>query len=355
MLRGLLCLMAANVADTQPRGAQPMPEPIAAILGIAGPVLDAAEARLFAAHPPAGVILFGRNLRDPDQLRALIASLRAVLPPDAVLMVDQEGGRVARLRPPHWRAHPPAAAIGRLFAIDAAAGLRAAWLTGALIGLDAAAAGFDVVCAPVLDLLHPGASDVVGDRSYGAAPAAVGRLGRAVAAGLLAAGVQPVGKHAPGHGQARADSHHALPVIEGDMERDLAPFVANADLPWLMTAHILFPAWDPDHPATQSPAILGDIVRGRIGFSGVLCSDDLAMQALQGGPADRARAALDAGCDLALFCAADPDANAQVLRACPPLSRQAARRLADARALAERRRLRLDPTALAAERDGLFL
>src|SRR3984957_8528101 len=181
------------------------PQMKAAIVGISGPELSAAEAALFRAHAPAGVILFARNIKDRPQLATLIAALRRVLPPDAVFMVDQEGGRVARLRPPHWRAHPPAAALGAMFARSPASGLRAAWLTGALIGLDCASAGFDVVAAPVLDLGLAGAHAVVGDRALAEDPASVGRLGRAVAAGLLAAGVQPVGKHAPGHGRARLD------------------------------------------------------------------------------------------------------------------------------------------------------
>jgi hypothetical protein len=226
----------------------------AAIVGIAGPELGGVEAGLLRAQPPAGVILFARNIIDPPQLAALVAALRRVLPADAVLMVDQEGGRVARLRPPHWRAHPPAAALGALFARSPAGGLRAAWLTGALIGLDCAAAGLDVVAAPVLDLRLPGAHAVIGDRALAADPVTVGRLGRAVAAGLLAAGVQPVGKHAPGHGRARLDSHLALPeVAADDLDADLLPFALNADLPWAMTAHILYPTWDPARGAARGP------------------------------------------------------------------------------------------------------
>jgi beta-N-acetylhexosaminidase len=169
----------------------------AAIVGIAGPALTPSEARTLRALRPAGVILFARNVESPVQLRALTASLRDILPPEAVLMVDQEGGRVARLRPPHWRAHPPAGTIGALYARDPSAGLRAAWITGVLIGLDCAEAGFDVACAPVLDLRIPGAHDVIGDRAYGADPEAVGALGRAVAEGLMQAGIHPVAKHMP--------------------------------------------------------------------------------------------------------------------------------------------------------------
>jgi beta-N-acetylhexosaminidase len=325
----------------------------AAIVGIAGPALTATEAALFADQPPAGVILFRRNVDHPAQLRALTAALHEVLPPGAPILVDQEGGRVARLRPPHWRAHPPAAAIGDLHARDAAAGLRAAWLTGALIGLDCHAAGIDVACAPVLDLRLSGAHDVIGDRAYSPDPDAVAALGRAMAEGLLAAGVQPAGKHAPGHGRARVDSHLALPVVAADIAADLVPFAANADLPWMLTSHIRYPALDPDLPATLSSRIVA-VLRQRVGFAGVLATDDLAMHALSGTPAERAVAALAAGCDVALYCPGDAAGNAAVLAACPPLSQAAVARLAAARSLAAPRWVALDGGALAAERDGLL-
>ena len=309
---------------------------------------------LLRAHAPVGVILFARNIQAPAQLASLIAAIRRALPEQALLMVDQEGGRVARLRPPHWQAHPSAATIGGLFARRRAAGLRAAWLTGALIGLDCAAAGFDVVCAPVLDLGIPGAHAVIGDRALAEDPHAVARLGRALASGLLAAGIQPVGKHAPGHGRARVDSHLGLPRIEADdMDADLLPFALNADLPWAMTAHIVYPAWDPVLPATLSPAVIGSIIRGRIGFEGVLVTDDIAMQALSGTPADLARRALAAGCDVALYCSGEPAPTAALLAACPPLTGAASARLGAARALAARRRIALDGRALAEERDRL--
>ena len=327
----------------------------AAIVGIADTDLSPDEAELFRAHPPAGVILFRRNIRDPQQFTGLVAALRLVLGAGAVLMVDQEGGRVARLRPPHWRCHPPAAAIGQVFSADPAVGLRAAWLTGALIGLDAAAAGFDVVTAPVLDLAVPGAAAAIGDRAYHADPDAVARLGRAVAAGLLAAGVQPVGKHAPGHGRAEVDSHTALPCVRANhLEADCLPFALNADLPWAMTAHILYPVWDPTLPATLSPTVIAGIIRGRIGFKGVLVTDDLAMQAVSGVPADLALQALAAGCDLALYCPGDAPATSALLAACPEISRAAAERLAVAGVMAAQRRLALDPHSLAAERDRLL-
>ena len=327
----------------------------AAIVGIAGAALMPAEARLLREHRPAGIILFGRNIVDPPQLRALTADLRGVLPPDAVILVDQEGGRVARLRPPHWRAQPPAAEIGRLFDRNSHAGLRAAWITGALIAADCVSCGFDVACAPVLDLAYPGAHDVIGDRSYGPDPASVGRLGRAVAAGLLAGGVQPVGKHAPGHGRARVDSHLALPLVDAnDLDADLLPFCLNADLPWAMTAHILYTGLDLNHPATLSADIIGSVIRGRIGFKGVLVTDDLAMQALTGSPAERALAALAAGCDIALYCSGEFAPTEALLAVCPPVRAESADRLKAARALAGRRRIAFDPALLATERDALL-
>jgi beta-N-acetylhexosaminidase len=275
-----------------------------------------------------------------------VAELRRILPADAVLMVDQEGGRVARLRPPYWRAHPPAAVLRCP---------RAAWLTGALIGLDCAAAGFDVVAAPVLDLLVPGAHAVVGDRALGEQPAQVARLGRALAAGLLAAGIQPVMKHAPGHGRARVDSHLALPTVEtNDLDADLLPFALNVDLPWAMSAHIVYPAWDAMLPATLSPTVIEAIIRGRIGFGGVLVTDDLAMKALTGTPADLACQALAAGCDIALYCSGEFAPTADLLAHCPALSKDAASRLTAARALATRRQMPLDVAALSAERDRLL-
>ena len=326
-----------------------------AVVGIAGFALSDDEAALFRSLPPAGAILFRRNVEEPGQLCALTRALRTVLPPGAVLMVDQEGGRVARLRPPHWRTHPPAERIGALHARNPAAGLRVAWLTGVLIGLDCAAAGFDTVAAPVLDLRLPGAHDVIGDRGFGADPDSVGALGRAMAAGLLAAGIQPVGKHAPGHGRAVADSHFALPTVpDADLAADYRPFIANADLPWLMTAHILYERLDPELPATLSAPIIERVIRGRIGFQGVLVTDDLTMGALTGEPGALAAAAIAAGCDIALHCSGDIAASEAVLRALPALSAPAAARLAAARAMAAGSWVALDGDGLAAERDRLL-
>ncbi len=327
----------------------------AAIVGIAGPVLLQEEAALFRAHPPAGVILFARNIQDPEQLAYLVASLRRVLPADAEFMVDQEGGRVARLRPPHWRGHPPAAALGALFDSDPAAALRAAWLTGALIGLDCRAAGFTIAAAPVLDLSVLGAHDVIGDRALTSHPAAVARLGRAIANGLLAAGVLPVGKHAPGHGRARVDSHLALPeVADAGLAADFRPFTLNSDLPWLMTAHIVYKSLDPNEPATLSSAVISGVIRRRIGFKGVLVTDDLAMKALSGAPEDLAVRALAAGCDIALYCSGDFAATEALLTACPPLTTEAQSRLSAARGRVASARLTLAEAPLADERARLL-
>ena len=326
----------------------------AAIIGIAGAEVTPDEAALIKAQRPAGVILFARNVEDPVQLRALTAHLARLLPPLAVVMVDQEGGRVARLRPPHWRAHPAAATIGALHRRNGPAGLRAAWLTGALIGVDASGCGIEVVCAPVLDRHVPGAHDVIGDRAFSDDPVVVGELGAAFAAGLLAAGVQPVAKHAPGHGRAGADSHHALPRLDAVWSDDLVPFARCAHLPWMMTAHVVFAEQDPDHPATLSPAVIDEVIRGAIGFDGVLVSDDLAMNALSGPPGERAAAAIAAGCDIALHCSGAAVDSAAVLQACPEPSEATLQRLRSAVFLADRSRQAFDPADLDAERQDLL-
>jgi len=207
----------------------------------------------------------------------------------------------------------------------------------------------------VLDLAVPGASGVIGDRAFARDPRVVAQLGRALGSGVLSAGVQPVGKHAPGHGRALVDSHLALPRVHAaDLRADLLPFALNADLPWFLTAHIVYAAWDPTLAATLSPAVIQGIIRRRLGFGGVLVTDDLAMQALSGTPAARAMAALAAGCDIALYCAGDLGPTAELLAAVPALTPEAAARLAAARALAARRRRPLDSAALAVERDRLL-
>ncbi|MCB1882702.1 MAG: beta-N-acetylhexosaminidase [Geminicoccaceae bacterium] len=292
----------------------------AAVVGVAGERLDPFERDLFRRLPPAGFILFRRNLADPAQLAALVAELKALFPGRWVpVLVDQEGGRVQRLRPPAWTGWPSAAALART-ADPEALTLRAAFG----LGSDLAAHGIDVDCAPVLDLAVPGATPAIGDRAFAADPARVARLGGAFARGLALAGVAPVMKHLPGHGRASADSHLELPVVDASIAdlraTDWLPFRALANaVPFAMTAHVLYEALDPRRPATLSPTVIGDIVRGEIGFAGILLSDDLDMHALQGPVPERAAAAIDAGCDLALQCGGDAAVAAAVLAAVPPL------------------------------------
>jgi beta-N-acetylhexosaminidase len=278
-----------------------------AILGIAGPAFTADERALFRAYPHRGVILFSRNIKDPSQLSDLVAELREILPPDAVLMVDQEGGRVARLKAPHWPELPAAGSLR-----DEAE----AYAHGRALGAMVKAAGFDVTAAPVLDLRHPGASDVVGDRAITGGPEIVAALGGQIAAGIMAEGVIPVMKHLPGHGRALVDSHRELPRVPAvDLSDDFLPFIVNKNLPWAMTAHVIYEQYDKVNPATVSPTIISEIIRGKIGFTGTLLSDDLAMHALSGAPEQRARAALAAGCDIALYCPGDFAGNRAVLEA----------------------------------------
>jgi beta-N-acetylhexosaminidase len=301
----------------------------AAIIGLSGPRLAAAEAELFARHRPVGAILFRRNVETPAQLASLTADLRTLLGEDAPILIDQEGGRVARLRPPHWTEHPPAAAYEG--APEAA--IRAG---ATLLGMECAAMGCDVVCAPVLDLRLPGAHGVIGDRAFSPEPGEVARCGGAFVAGLQAAGCIPVIKHIPGHGRALADSHLELPRVDAPaatLAADTAPFAALARSgAWAMTAHILYPAWDAERCATLSPRIIGGVIRGEIGFDGVLVSDDVTMHALAGASNDLAAAAIGAGCDLVLHCNGILADTAALLAACPAMSDAAARRLAEARA-----------------------
>lgn len=307
------------------------PHPV--IFGCAGHALSAAERDFFRDVDPVGFILFGRNIADPAQVRKLVDELRdTVGRADAPVLIDQEGGRVARLRPPHWRDAPPAGRIGALVAtsgIDAAC--EAVRLNSLLLAGELSDLGIDVDCAPVADLPVPGAHGIIGDRAYADDPVLVGKLAHAAAIGLLEGGVIPVIKHIPGHGRARADSHAELPVVDADegtlARTDFAPFRTLAHLPWAMTAHVLYSALDAERPATTSPRVVSDVIRGTIGFDGVLVSDDLSMEALKGDLASRARAALAAGCDLALHCTgvlAEMQAIAPVL---PPLSAGATARL----------------------------
>ncbi|TSD88169.1 beta-N-acetylhexosaminidase [Mycobacterium sp. KBS0706] len=311
--------------------------PKAILFGCAGPILAAEERLFFRDADPLGFILFRRNCETPDQLAALVADLRDAVGREAPVMIDQEGGRVARLRPPHWPAFPAAGRFGALDALDPAAAEKAARANATAIALTTGAAGIDIVAAPVLDLDLPGADrTVVGDRAFSGDPAVVARLGRAVAEGLLDGGALPVIKHLPGHGRSKVDSHFALPLVEADLDTlertDFAPFRDLSDLPWGMTGHLVFTALDPDHPVTQSPTAIRDAVRGRIGFGGVLCSDDLSMGALSGTLPDRAARALAAGCDLALHCNGDLAEMRAIAAAVPAIGPETSVRLARAEA-----------------------
>ncbi len=305
------------------------------IFGLAGDTLTADERRLFAAADPLGFILFARNCVEPAQVRALCGELRAIVGrTDAPILIDQEGGRVARLRPPHWPEFPPAARFGALARARPDAAVEAVRLNARLIAHEVTALGIDVDCLPVLDVPQPGADAVIGDRAFAADPTVVADLGRAACEGLRAGGVLPVIKHVPGHGRAQVDSHLALPVVDAslsDMERlDFVPFRALADMPWAMTAHVVYAAIDPTRPATTSRLVIETVIRGTLGFEGVLVSDDLCMNALAGMPAERAREALAAGCDVALHCNGDLAAMTAIAEACPPLTPAARRRLARA-------------------------
>lgn len=279
----------------------------AIILGCAGPRLSPAEAVFFRNADPLGFILFARNCETPDQVRELVAGLRnAVGRADAPVLIDQEGGRVARLGPPHWRAAPAPARFGEIFQRDAGRAREAVRLNARLMAAELSGLGIDVDCAPVLDLRFPGASDIVGDRSFSDQPDIVTELGAEVCGGLLEGGVLPVIKHLPGHGRAAVDSHMDLPLIETGREEleasDFAPFKRLSGMPLGMTGHLAFSAIDPDLPTTLSPSFIDEIIRGHMGFDGLLMSDDLSMEALSGTIGERAKRALAAGCDIALHC-----------------------------------------------------
>jgi beta-N-acetylhexosaminidase len=334
-------------ADTA--GARGKP-PRALILGLAGERLEPEERRFFAACDPLGFVLFRRNCASRDQVRALVDELRATVGrDDAPVLIDQEGGRVARLRPPEWRAYPAAA---RVAALPDPLAREAAFLMARLIAADLAELGITVDAAPVLDLPVSGADPVIGDRAWGSDPARVAVLGRAVCDGLLAGGVLPIVKHVPGHGRARLDSHKALPRVAEDRatlaRADFAPFRALADMPWAMTAHIVYEAIDPAAPATLSRTVIADVIRGEISFDGVLVSDDISMGALAGPLGERTRRALTAGCDLVLHCNGEMREMEEVAAAARPLTPQAEARLARGEEL--RRGRRRDFESGAAER-----
>jgi beta-N-acetylhexosaminidase len=279
----------------------------AAILGCSGPELLAEEKAFFRRVRPWGFILFARNVAGPEQVRRLVASLRETVGrADAPVLVDQEGGRVQRLGPPHWRRFPPGRAYGELAGGDPMFRREITRLGARLLAHDLAGLGINVDCAPVLDVPAPDGDEVIGDRAYARSADEVAVLGRAAAEGLIAGGVLPVIKHVPGHGRAHVDSHLSLPVVDAPLAeleaRDFAPFKALSDMPMAMTAHVIYAAVDAAAPATTSRKVMRQVVRGTIGFAGLVMSDDLSMQALSGGFAARAAAARAAGCDIALHC-----------------------------------------------------
>lgn len=311
--------------------------PAAVIFGCAGPVLGEEEKAFFARVNPQGFVLFGRNVDNPGQVRALVASLRDTVGRHAPVLIDQEGGRVRRLRPPHWRNRPAMAVFGRLAARDPALARGATRLNARMIAGELAGLGIDVDCVPVLDVPVPGMTDAIGDRALAADPRLVAELGRAVCEGILDGGLLPVIKHMPGHGRALVDSHGALPVVEADRATlaasDFVPFQALRDAPWGMTGHIVYAAIDRGRPATLSPIVIGEVIRGEIGFDGVLVTDDLSMKALSGDFTERARAALAAGCDLVLHCNGVMTEMEAVAAGVRPLTYESMERLARAEAM----------------------
>jgi len=322
------------------------------ITGLAGATLTRAERHFVREAAPFGLILFKRNVTTPDALRRLVDEFRAAVGRQAPVLVDQEGGRVQRLGPPHWPAYPAGAAYGAVFDRDPETGRRAARLGGRLIANDLAQLGIDVDCAPVADVPAADADPVIGDRAYGADPAKVAALAGAFAAGLMQGGVLPVLKHLPGHGRAMADSHQRLPVVTADRATldavDFAAFRPLGGLPLGMTAHVVFTAVDPVAPATTSANIVKHVIRDSIGFTGLLMSDDISMNALSGSLSERTRAAIAAGCDIVLHCNGELSEMVEVAAEAPALAGDAARR-AEAALAARKPAASLDIAASRAE------
>ncbi len=302
----------------------------AVILGCAGPALSAQEAAFFRDVDPWGFILFARNVETPAQVSALTAALRDCVGRDTPILIDQEGGRVQRLGPPHWRAAPPAAMFGARYRRAREAALRATRINHGLIAADLRRCGIDVCCAPVLDLPAGDADPIIGDRAFSSVPAEVAALGRAALIGLQEGGVAGVIKHIPGHGRATVDSHLALPRVEASRTaleaHDFAPFYALANTAMAMTAHVIFTAYDAERPATLSRTVIRDVIRGYIGFDGLLMTDDLSMKALSGPMGARARHALEAGCDMLLHCNGDMTEMRAIAAEAPALAGDALRR-----------------------------
>jgi beta-N-acetylhexosaminidase len=310
------------------------------ITGVSGLELDAAERQFIAETCPWGFILFKRNVDTPAQVSALVKELRDCIgEADAPVLIDQEGGRVARLGPPHWPVYPPGATFSALYDLDKALGPRAAWLSSRLIAADLIDLGITVDCLPLADVPVAGADAVIGNRAYGTEPAKVVAIAWAVTRGLEEGGVLPILKHIPGHGRATADSHFRLPTVDTpreELERtDFAAFQPLTDLPMAMTAHVVFSALDPAQPATTSATIVRQVIRGGIGFQGLLMSDDVSMNALAGSIAERTRAIVNAGCDMVLHCNGKLDEMRDVARETPQLAGEALQRAN--RALASRK------------------
>lgn len=327
------------------------------IFGLSGPDLIADERAFFREAEPAGFILFGRNVREPAQLRTLTDDLRALTGRENLpVLIDQEGGRVARLGPPHWPAFPAQARFGALYARAPISGMEAARVNAAAIGAVLAAAGINVACLPVLDRARAEGHDAIGDRAFGDDPLAVASLGRAVLDGLAEAGVAGVVKHMPGQGRAGADSHAELPRVEAsatELAGDLFPFSRLAPRARIgMTAHVVYAAWDAGSPATLSASVIGDVIRGEIGFDGLLLSDDIEMGALSGPVEERGRTALAAGCDVVLHCSGKLTQARKLAQTLPPMAPAALDRLA--RALPDRPAGHPALADLLAKRDDLL-
>ena len=328
------------------------------ITGVAGPELSAAEREFIRLERPWGFILFKRNIETPEQVFLLDRQLReSISDPQAPVLIDQEGGRVQRFGPPHWPIYPPGAVFGALYDIDRALGLSAARLSARLIAADLIEIGVTVDCLPLADVPILGADAVIGNRAYGTEPRKVAAIARAVTEGLEQGGILPVLKHIPGHGRATADTHFRLPVVDTprtELERvDFAAFQPLADLPMAMTAHVVFSALDPAHPATTSATIIEQVIRGVIGFQGLLMSDDVSMNALAGSIAERTRAIVAAGCDMVLHCNGRLDEMREVAAETPELSGKALRRAT--MALASRKPPQpFDRLAARADLDGLI-
>jgi beta-N-acetylhexosaminidase len=308
----------------------------AAIYGLAGSELSGDERAFFRDADPAGYILFARNCLDRAQLARLTDELRAIHGrADLPVLIDQEGGRVARMKPPEWVAFPAGEAFDRLYRAAPSSAIEAARANARALALMLREVGVNVDCLPVLDVRQEGASDIVGDRAMGSEPMQVASLGRAVLDGLASAGVVGVVKHMPGHGRALVDSHKELPVVSAgaaELETDLEPFERLAWAPMGMVAHILFTEWDAERPSSQSPVVIQDIIRGRIGFDGFLMTDDIGMEALSGTAGERAERSLAAGCDAALHCSGKFDEMLDVAAHVGNLTAEAEARLARAMA-----------------------